>query len=116
MMSRPIAGRCSADNRMTFVVLGMTWGWINGQRCLGGRLLAGARIVTRFFSVTIHVSPYSETKNHDATKARRRKYGFPEKTFNTEVQSAQRKKRVRFGEVFLCELPLFFSVSSVSQW
>ncbi len=35
------------------------------------------------------------------------KVGCTEKTFNTEAQSARRKKKVRFGEEFLCELPLF---------
>jgi len=29
------------------------------------------------------------------------------KNFTTEAQSARRKKKVRFGEEFLCELPLF---------
>jgi len=29
------------------------------------------------------------------------------KNFTTEAQSAQRKKKVRFGDVFLRELPLF---------
>jgi len=31
--------------------------------------------------------------------------GSPEKRFTTETQNARRRKKVRFGEDFLCELP-----------
>ncbi len=33
--------------------------------------------------------------------------GYTKKTFNTEAQSARRKKKARFGEEFLCELLVF---------